>query len=126
MKNLKNIFITLLLLSSIYSKGQTKYFNTFTLIVDGQGKDVKDNIYLDYSNNKLSLKCNTFNFKNAIKTGKKETYIDSKNEEILATQYKTNYYEVILMRNIEHPEFVYLKIIDIIDNQTYLIHLHNK
>lgn len=104
---------------------QTNYFNTFTLINDGKGTSIRDNIELAIGKSTLSMNSKTFNFKNAQKTGSNEIYYDSKKGDMVATQYKTNYYEIILMRYINYPNEVYLKIIDLVDNQNYLIHLHN-
>ena len=53
-------------------------------------------------------------------------YNDSVKGDILATQYKTTYYEIVLMRYVNYPNEVYLKIIDLQDYTNYLIHLHNK
>jgi hypothetical protein len=104
---------------------QTKYFNTFTLINNGEGTDVRDNIELAIGKSTLSMNSKTFKFENAEKTGKNEIYNDSKKGDMVATQYKTNYYEIVLMRYINYPNEVYLKIIDLVDNQNYMIHLHN-
>ncbi len=104
---------------------QTKYFNTFTLINNGEGTDVRDNIELAIGKTTLSMSSKTFTFKNAQKTGINEMYNDSKKGDMVATQYKTNYYEIVLMRYINYPNEVYLKIIDLVDNQNYMIHLHN-
>ena len=104
---------------------QTKYFNTFTLINNGEGTDVRDNIILTIGKSSLSMSSKTFTFKNAQKTGRNEMYNDSKKGDMVATQYKTNYYEIVLIRYINYPNEVYLKIIDLLDNQNYLIHLHN-
>ena len=104
---------------------QTKHFNTFTLINNGEGTDVRDNIKLAIGKSTLSMNSKTFTFKNAQKTGINEMYNDSKKGDMVATQYKTNYYEIVLMRYINYPNEVYLKIIDLVDNQNYMIHLHN-
>ena len=53
-------------------------------------------------------------------------YNGSVKGDILATQYKTTYYEIVLMRYVNYPNEVYLKIIDLQDYTNYLIHLHNK
>ena len=103
-----------------------KNFNTFTLINNGEGIDVKDNVKLNIEQNSLSLFSKNFTFKNAQKTGRNELYNDSVKGDIVATQYKTTYYEIVLMRYINYPNEVYLKIIDLNDNTNYLIHLHNK
>lgn len=122
---MKNFIITVILMASATCFGQTKYFNTFTLIDNGKGKDVRDNIKLEIYSNSLSMTCKTFNFKNAQKTGKNELYNDSKKGDMIATQYRTHYYEIILMRYVETPNEIYLKIVDINEHQEYLIHLHN-
>lgn len=120
---------TLILLTFLFigfaGTAQTKYFNTFTLINNGEGTNVRDNIELTIGKSSLSMNSKTFAFKNAQKTGKNEMYNDSKKGDMVATQYKTNYYEIVLMRYMNYPNEVYLKIIDLIDNQNYLIHLHN-
>lgn len=106
---------------------QTKNFNTFTLINNnGEGTDVRDNISLVIGKSSLSMSSKTFTFKNAQKTGRNEMYNDSKKGDMVATQYKTNYYEIVLMRYVNYPNEVYLKIIDLQDYTNYLIHLHNK
>lgn len=105
---------------------QTKNFNTFTLINNGEGTDVRDNISLVIGKSSLSMSSKTFTFKNAQKTGRNEMYNDSKKGDMLATQYKTNYYEIVLMRYLNYPNEVYLKIVDQVDGQSYLIHLHNR
>lgn len=103
-----------------------KNFNTFTLINNGEGIDVRDNVKLNIEQNSLSLFSKNFTFKNAQKTGRNELYNDSVKGDIVATQYKTTYYEIVLMRYINYPNEIYLKIIDLNDNTNYLIHLHNK
>jgi hypothetical protein len=122
----KKIFLLFILFFSFCSYAQMKNFNTFTLINNGEGIDVKDNVKLNIEQNSLSLFSKNFTFKNAQKTGKNELYNDSVKGDIVATQYKTTYYEIVLMRYINYPNEVYLKIIDLNDNTNYLIHLHNK
>jgi hypothetical protein len=122
----KKIILLFLLIISFCSYAQMKNFNTFTLINNGEGIDVKDNVKLNIEQNSLSLFSKNFTFKNAQKTGKNELYNDSVKGDIVATQYKTTYYEIVLMRYINYPNEVYLKIIDLNDNTNYLIHLHNK
>src|SRR5690554_2680427 len=89
---------------------QTKNFNTFTLINNGEGTDVRDNISLAIGKSSLSMSSKTFTFKNAQKTGRNEMYNDSKKGDMVATQYRTNYYEIVLMRYLNYPNEVYLKI----------------
>ena len=122
----KKIILLFLLIFSFCSYAQMKNFNTFTLINNGEGIDVKDNVKLNIEQNSLSLFSKNFTFKNAQKTGRNELYNDSVKGDIVATQYKTTYYEIVLMRYINYPNEVYLKIIDLNDNTNYLIHLHNK
>lgn len=122
----KKIILILVLIFSIGGYAQTKYFNTFTLIDNDEGIDVYDSVTLTIDQNSISLFSKNFTFKNAQKTGKNELYNDSNKGDIVATQYKTTYYEIVLMRYINFPNEVYLKIIDISDYKNYLIHLHNK
>jgi hypothetical protein len=122
----KKIILLFLLIFNFCSYAQMKNFNTFTLINNGEGIDVKDNVKLNIEQNSLSLFSKNFTFKNAQKTGRNELYNDSVKGDIVATQYKTTYYEIVLMRYINYPNEVYLKIIDLNDNTNYLIHLHNK
>ncbi|WP_396226816.1 hypothetical protein [Flavobacterium sp.] len=81
---------------------------------------------MNIGQNSLSLISKNFTFENAKKTGRNEMYNDSVKGDILATQYKTTYYEIVLMRYVNYPNEVYLKIIDLQDYTNYLIHLHNK
>ena len=122
----KALTLIIFLVYSITGTTQTKYFNTFTLINNGVGNDVRDNIQLDDQENSLSLISETFTFKNAQKTGKKELYSDPSKGDMVATQYKTRFYEIVLIRYVNYPNERYLKIIDLVDYQNYLIHLHNK
>lgn len=122
----KKTILFFLLIFSLCSSAQIKKFNTFTLINNGEGIDVKDNVILNIGQNSLSLISKNFTFENAKKTGRNEMYNDSVKGDILATQYKTTYYEIVLMRYVNYPNEVYLKIIDRQDYTEYLIHLHNK
>lgn len=122
----KTLFLLTFLLINSVGIAQTKYFNTFTLIDNGKGTDVKDNIELTIGKNYLSMDSQTFSFKNAQKTGINEMYNDSKKGDMVATQYKTNYYEIVLVRYINYPNEVLLKIADLVDTENYLIRLHNK
>lgn len=119
------LFLSLLLFSITNYAQETKLFNTFTLINNGEGIDVKDNARLTIGTNYLSLKSNHFNFENAKKTGKNEMYNDSKRGDFVAVQYKTTYYEIVLIRYLNYPNEIYLKITDF-EYTTYLIHLHNR
>ncbi|MBK5214605.1 MAG: hypothetical protein JJE55_13200 [Flavobacteriaceae bacterium] len=107
---MKKILILLTLLF-IGSTGitQTKFFNTFTLINNGEGTDVRDNIELTIGKSSLSMNCKTFTFIDAQKTGRNEIYNNSKKGDMVAAQYKTNYYEIVLMTYINYPNEVYLK-----------------
>ena len=120
------ILVILSLLNSTIGFAQIKYFNTFTFINNGKGTDIKENVKLTIDKNYLSLASKTFNFNNAEKTGVNEVYNDSKKGDIIATQYKTKFYEIVLMRYLEFPNEIYLKVIDLIDNQNYMFHLHNE
>ena len=122
----KKLLLLTFLVIGFTGISQTKNFNTFTLITNGEGTDVRDNIQLVIGKSTLSMSSNTFSFKNAQKTGRNEMYNDSKKGDMVATQYKTNYYEIVLMRYINYPNEVYLKIIDLVDSQNYMIHLHNE
>jgi hypothetical protein len=122
----QTLFLLTFLVIGFTGVSQTKYFNTFTLINNGEGTDVRDNIKLAVGKSTLSMNSKTFTFENAQKTGENEMYNDSKKGDMVATQYKTNYYEIVLMRYINYPNEVYLKIIDLVDSTNYLIHLHNK
>lgn len=102
------------------------YFNTFTLINNGKGTSLKDNIKLTIENQNLSLYSQNFKFSNAFKTGKNEMYNDSEKGDMIVSEYLTQYYRIALIRYIEIPNEIYLKIVDRTDNTNYLIHLHNK
>ena len=122
----KKSILFFLLIFSLCSFAQIKKFNTFTLINNGESIDVRDKVILNIGQNSLSLISKNFTFENAKKTGRNEMYNDSVKGDILATQYKTTYYEIVLMRYVNYPNEVYLKIIDLQDYTNYLIHLHNK
>lgn len=122
----KTLLLLTFLVIGFTGISQTKNFNTFTLITNGEGTDVRDNIQLVIGKSTLSMSSTTFSFKNAQKTGRNEMYNDSKKGDMVATQYKTNYYEIVLIRYINYPNEVYLKIIDLVDSQNYMIHLHNE
>lgn len=123
----KNILAFFLFLYSITIFAQTKYFNTFTVINNGKGIDINDNVQLKIEKNYLSLYSKNFKFNNAVKTEINELYNDTEKGDIIATQYLTSYYEIVLIRYINFPDEIYLKIKDRIDYKTnYLIHLHNK
>ena len=123
----KNILAFFLFLYSITIFAQTKYFNTFTVINNGKGIDINDNVQLKIEKNYLSLFSKNFKFNNAVKTEINELYNDTEKGDIIATQYLTSYYEIVLIRYINFPDEIYLKIKDRIDYKTnYLIHLHNK
>lgn len=123
----KNILAFFLFLYSITIFAQTKYFNTFTVINNGKGIDINDNVQIKIEKNYLSLYSKNFKFNNAIKTEINELYNDTEKGDIVATQYLTSYYEIVLIRYINFPDEIYLKIIDKINKETnYLIHLHNK
>lgn len=117
------IFLTFLSYNLV---GQTKHYDTFTLINNGQGTDVNGDIILSLNNNLLTLRSNTFNVTNAEKTGRNELYHDSKKGQMIASQYKTSYYEIVLMQYVDYPDENYLKIVDLVDGEEYLVHLHNK
>lgn len=121
----KLILLIIFLLSNIiYS--QVKYYNTFTLISNGQGTDITDSVKLSLDEQYLNLYSKTFKISGAKKTGKNEMYNDSKKGDMIVSQYFTKYYNIALIRYLENPNEAYLKIIDISDNKNYLIHLHNK
>ena len=123
----KNILAFFLFLYSITIFSQTKYFNTFTVINNGKGIDINDNVQIKIEKNYLSLYSKNFKFNNAVKTEINELYNDTEKGDIVATQYLTSYYEIVLIRYINFPDEIYLKIKDRIDYKTnYLIHLHNK
>jgi len=123
----KNILAFFLFLYSITIFAQTKYFNTFTVINNGKGIDINDNVQIKIEKNYLSLYSKNFKFNNAVKTEINELYNDTEKGDIVATQYLTSYYEIVLIRYINFPDEIYLKIIDKINKETnYLIHLHNK
>lgn len=123
----KNILTFFLFLYSITIFAQTKYFNTFTVINNGKGIDINDNVQIKIEKNYLSLYSKNFKFNNAIKTEINELYNDTEKGDIVATQYLTSYYEIILIRYINFPDEIYLKIKDRVNKETnYLIHLHNK
>ncbi len=123
----KNILAFFLFLYSITIFAQTKYFNTFTVINNGKGIDINDNVQIKIEKNYLSLYSKNFKFNNAVKTEINELYNDTEKGDIIATQYLTSYYEIVLIRYINFPDEIYLKIKDRIDYKTnYLIHLHNK
>lgn len=123
----KNILAFFLFLYSITIFAQTKYFNTFTVINNGKGIDINDNVQLKIEKNYLSLYSKNFKFNNAVKTEINELYNDTEKGDIVATQYLTSYYEIVLIRYINFPDEIYLKIKDRINKETnYLIHLHNK
>lgn len=123
----KNILTFFLFLYSITIFAQTKYFNTFTVINNGKGIDINDNVQIKIEKNYLSLYSKNFKFNNAIKTEINELYNDTEKSDIVATQYLTSYYEIILIRYINFPDEIYLKIKDRVNKETnYLIHLHNK
>ena len=123
----KNILAFFLFLYSITIFAQTKYFNTFTVINNGKGIDINDNVQIKIEKNYLSLFSKNFKFNNAVKTEINELYNDTEKGDIVATQYLTSYYEIVLIRYINFPDEIYLKIKDRIDYKTnYLIHLHNK
>lgn len=123
----KNILAFFLFLYSITIFAQTKYFNTFTVINNGKGIDINDNVQIKIEKNYLSLYSKNFKFNNAVKTEINELYNDTEKGDIVATQYLTSYYEIVLIRYINFPDEIYLKIKDRIDYKTnYLIHLHNK
>ena len=123
----KNILAFFLFLYSITIFAQTKYFNTFTVINNGKGIDINDNVQIKIEKNYLSLYSKNFKFNNAVKTEINELYNDTEKGDIVATQYLTSYYEIVLIRYINFPDEIYLKIKDRINKETnYLIHLHNK
>ena len=123
----KNILAFFLFLYSITIFAQTKYFNTFTVINNGKGIDINDNVQIKIEKNYLSLYSKNFKFNNAVKTEINELYNDTEKGDIVATQYLTSYYEIILIRYINFPDEIYLKIKDRVNKETnYLIHLHNK
>lgn len=123
----KNILAFFLFLNSITIFAQTKYFNTFTVINNGKGIDINDNVQIKIEKNYLSLYSKNFKFNNAVKTEINELYNDTEKGDIVATQYLTSYYEIVLIRYINFPDEIYLKIKDRINKETnYLIHLHNK
>ena len=123
----KNILAFFLFLYSITIFAQTKYFNTFTVINNGKGIDINDNVQIKIEKNYLSLYSKNFKFNNAVKTEINELYNDTEKGDIVATQYLTSYYEIVLIRYINFPDEIYLKIKDRIDYKTnYLIHLDNK
>ena len=123
----KNILAFFLFLYSITIFAQTKYFNTFTVINNGKGIDINDNVQLKIEKNYLSLYSKNFKFNNTVKTEINELYNDTEKGDIVATQYLTSYYEIVLIRYINFPDEIYLKIKDRINKETnYLIHLHNK
>ena len=123
----KNILAFFLFLYSITIFAQTKYFNTFTVINNGKGIDINDNVQIKIEKNYLSIYSKNFKFNNAVKTEINELYNDTEKGDIVATQYLTSYYEIVLIRYINFPDEIYLKIKDRIDYKTnYLIHLHNK
>ena len=123
----KNILAFFLFLYSITIFAQTKYFNTFTVINNGKGIDINDNVQIKIEKNYLSLYSKNFKFNNTVKTEINELYNDTEKGDIVATQYLTSYYEIVLIRYINFPDEIYLKIKDRIDYKTnYLIHLHNK
>ena len=99
----KTLLLLTFLVIGFTGIAQTKNFNTFTLITNGEGTDVRDNIKLTIGKTSLSMNSNTFTFINAQKTGRNEMYNDSKKGDMVATQYKTNYYEIVLMRYINYP-----------------------
>lgn len=53
-------------------------------------------------------------------------YHDSKKSDMIVMQYLTRYYDIALIRYIEYPNEIYLKIIETNGNTNYLIHLHNR
>lgn len=123
----KKFLAFFLFLYSITIFSQTKYFNTFTVINNGKGIDINDNVQIKIEKNYLSLYSKNFKFNNAVKTEINELYNDTEKGDIVATQYLTSYYEIVLIRYINFPDEIYLKIKDRIDYKTnYLIHLHNK
>jgi len=122
----KILLIVFLSFLSFNSVGQTNHYDTFTLINNGKGTDVNDKITLDLSDNSLSLISDTFNVRKAEKTGRNEMYNDTKKGQMIATQYKTSYYDIVLMKYINYSDECYLKIIDLVDGEEYLVHLHNK
>lgn len=123
----KKFLAFFLFLYSITIFAQTKYFNTFTVINNGKGIDINDNVQIKIEKNYLSLYSKNFKFNNAVKTEINELYNDTEKGDIVATQYLTSYYEIVLIRYINFPDEIYLKIKDRIDYKTnYLIHLHNK
>lgn len=123
---MKRILFFLIFTIAIFVNAQTKYFNTFTVINNGEGYDVKDFVTLKITETSLSMDSKTFKFIDAFKTGRNELYNDSKKGDVVATQYITKYYEIVLMRYENFPNEVLLKIIDRIENVNYLIYLHNK
>ena len=123
----KKFLAFFLFLYSITIFAQTKYFNTFTVINNGKGIDINDNVQIKIEKNYLSLYSKNFKFNNAVKTEINELYNDTEKGDIVATQYLTSYYEIVLIRYINFPDEIYLKIKDRINKETnYLIHLHNK
>src|SRR5690606_36270640 len=122
----KILLIVFLSFLSFNSVGQTNHYDTFTLINNGKGTDVNDKITLDLSDNSLSLISDTFNVRKAEKTGRNEMYNDTKKGQMIATQYKTSYYDIVLMKYINYSDECYLIIIDLVDGEEYLVHLHNK
>ena len=123
----KKFLAFFLFLYSITIFSQTKYFNTFTVINNGKGIDINDNVQIKIEKNYLSLYSKNFKFNNAVKTEINELYNDTEKGDIVATQYLTSYYEIVLIRYINFPDEIYLKIKDRINKETnYLIHLHNK
>lgn len=122
----KTLQLCILLLITHTLIGQNKHFNTFTLINNGKGTDVNDNVTFSTDNTSLTLISKTFNVKNAIKTGRNELYNDTSKGKMIASQYKSSYYEIVLMDYVDYPEEVYLKIVDLVDGDNYIVRLHNK
>ena len=85
----KNILAFFLFLYSITIFAQTKYFNTFTVINNGKGIDINDNVQLKIEKNYLSLYSKNFKFNNTVKTEINELYNDTEKGDIVATQYLT-------------------------------------
>ena len=72
----KKTILFFLLIFSLCSSAQIKKFDTFTLINNGEGIDVKDNVILNIGQNSLSLISKNFTFENAKKTERNEIYND--------------------------------------------------
>lgn len=122
----KPLILFLLLLFTNTLIGQDKHFNTFTLINDGKGTDVNDNVTFSSDNTSLTLLSKTFKVENAIKTGRNELYNDTSKGKMIASEYKTSYYKIILMDYVDYPQEVFLKIVDLVDGENYIVRLHNR